>query len=384
MSVKISSFSCVTAFGRNPEDFWDACEKKQKRFADGLGVIPGSIHQEVEKEIRLKLQTPLFEGAIGNPLLMWTLDCIHRCMEQEGLTKIGPRDGIILATTTGLTSLWEEKLMDHFREKHLHNHIYQPLGSFALEIQNQLNHNGPVQIVSSACAAGTQAMGLARGWLRSQYVDRCFVVGAEQICQLTDRGFRSLSLVTGDDCFPFNEGYNNICLSEAAACICLKPAEFDQGVFLTGFGCTSDAFSMTAPRPDGSGPLGAMVAAIEDAGVHSDEIDWIHAHGTGSQQNDRAEAAALFKFNKRIPLTSTKGVHGHSLAASGVLETILCAMALGKQQVLPTAGADPKHFNVKICTEADKRPLRHILKNTLGFGGINSCLLFSLGQEGHA
>ena len=380
MRIKVSASTCVTAFGMEPENIWQACVREEPSFDDGLGYIPEAIREAVKEKISPELKDPLFEKTQSNPLFLWSLFCLKEAMKQMGIEDLTERDGIILATTTGLTHLWEAELMKHFNGEASEGPYYQPLGSLALELKNQLGFSGPMQIVSSACAAGTQALGIGKTWLSHSYVDRCFVLGAEQVCQLTDRGFRSLSLVSGEGCFPFNENHKNICLSEAAACICLTRESGNEGVFLTGFGCSSDTHSMTAPRPDGSGPYGAMTAALHDADLGPLDINWIHAHGTGSLQNDRAEAAAVFKLNKEIPITSTKGVHGHSLAASGVLESILCVEALKRQEVLATAGAQPESFKVNICQVHEKRKLSHVLKNTLGFGGINSSLVFSRGE----
>ena len=132
---------------------------------------------------------------------------------------------------------------------------------------------------------------------------------------------------------------------------------------------------MTAPKPDGSGPKSSMKMALQRAGLTPQDVNWIHAHGTGSLQNDRAEAAAIKQLEMSCPVTSTKGVHGHTLAAAGVLETILCVEALKHQEILSTFGGEPKHFNIQLNTESKKTELKHILKNTLGFGGVNSSLV---------
>ncbi len=210
---------------------------------------------------------------------------------------------------------------------------------------------------------------------------RCLVLGAEQICQLTNRGFRSLSLVNGEVCHPFNESFNNICLSEAVSVIYLEKNNPHSKSEIAGFGCASDGHSMTAPKPDGSGPKASMQQALLEAGLTPQDLDWVHAHGTGSLQNDRAEAAAVKQLEITAPVSSTKAVHGHSLAAAGVLESIICTRALEKNQILPTWGAEAKHFNITINTELIEKPMQAILKNTLGFGGINASLILTKGRS---
>ncbi len=345
-------------------------------FEDGLLRIPSSVTEKCLAEVSTIKTSAPFAGVEKNELLAWSLFAVKKALKDSKWGELSSDIGIILATTTGLTNNWEDELMAHFRDQQVSGHVYHPLGSFALELQNQLNHSGPIQLVSSACCAGTQALGMAARWIQQGFVDKCLVLGAEQICKLTDTGFRSLSLVNGDKSHPFNESYNNICLSESVAAICLDDQAHDAKAEIIGFGCSSDGHSMTAPKPDGSGPYASMKSALQEAGMSAAELDWVHAHGTGSVQNDRAEAAAIKKLEIECPVTSTKGVHGHSLAASGVLESVLCIMALQKQKLLPTWGCEAKHFNINLETTAESKPLRRVLKNTLGFGGINSTLVF--------
>jgi 3-oxoacyl-(acyl-carrier-protein) synthase len=318
-----------------------------------------------------------FPGVETNELLIWSVFAIQQALKQVSGFPLDETVGLILATTTGLTKNWEDQLMAHFRDRSANGYVYHPLGSFVVELQNQLNHRGPVQLVSSACCAGTQAIGMGQQWIRRGFVDHCIVLGAEQICQLTSSGFRALSLVTGDDCFPFNESHNTICLSESVAALCLSGEDVGALAEVKGYGCSMDGHSMTAPKPDGSGPYQAIAMALRQAQLKPDQVDWIHAHGTGSVQNDRAEAAAINKLGLHCPVTSTKAVHGHSLAASGVLESILCVMALQKGLYLPTWGSEPSHFTINVSDSANRAPLRSVLKNTLGFGGINASLVFS-------
>lgn len=377
LPVAITGFSCVTPFGDSPESLWQACVEGRSCFdEEGLGFIPKSVSQSVAQRWCKALRDSRFEDALQNELLLLSLVMIEEAM-QKAEWKSLDRCGIVVATTTGLTKSWERKLMQHFSGQKIEGSIYHPLGSFAVELQNQLNHQGLIQLVSSACSAGTQAIGIGRAWIENGLVDRCLILGAEQICQLTRRGFQSLSLINGEVCRPFNESFNNICLSEAVAVLCLEKQNCKAKSIISGYGCASDGYSMTAPKPDGSGPMHSISAALKEAQLKPQDIDWSHLHGTGSLQNDRAEAAAMKKLQVQTPVTSTKGVHGHSLAAAGVLETLLATLAIQRNTILPTWGAEAKHFNIQICTKSTTKGLRHVLKNTLGFGGINASLILS-------
>ena len=373
----IENYSCVTAFGRGVDNFWNACSEGKSFFEKGLLKVSPEITEECIKFTERFKKPELLDRVSQNPLMNWSLASLFECLEESQWGELTERDGLVIATTTGITTTWEGTLMKHCKGEKISTPLYQPVGVFAEEIQNQLGHKGPVQIFSSACAAGSQAVAVAKNWLELGFVDRCIVLGAEELCQLTDWGFRSLSLVNGEDCKPFNENYNNICLSEAAAVLLMSRSENKKYHSVTGTASSSDAYSMTAPNPDGSGPKRSISGALKQAQLKPSDIQWVHAHGTGSLQNDQAEAAALSQLGVSSYVSSTKAVHGHSLAASGVLESILCLESLERQKIIASHKAETKDFNINLATENTELKVTHVLKNSLGFGGINSSLVFS-------
>jgi 3-oxoacyl-(acyl-carrier-protein) synthase len=298
-------------------------------------------------------------------------------------------DGLIVATTTGHITLWQRALHGFARGR-ISTETFSPifrrqtLGSFLRDLRGQLGHTGPATLVSSSCAASTQALGLASLWLQTGRVRRCLVGGAEVLCDLTLEGFRCLQLLATNPSAPFDQRRGGIHLSEGAAFLCLESApKVSPLAYISGFGCSTDAHHMTGPHPEGAGSFQAMTAALADAGLAPDQVDWIHAHGTGSQQNDLAEGMAIARLfggaSKGPRVSSTKSVHGHALAASGAIETTLCVEALRQQVVVPTTGLenpDPR-IDLRHVTQPERVGLRHVVKNTLGFGGSNAALVIS-------
>lgn len=147
--VFISEYSSFHPYGVGIESLWKACEEKKKSFEDGLLFIPEEQTALcLEKKDLFKKDT-LLEEVAENKLLAWSLYCL-KDIEEKGQLEWGPRDGLIIATTTGLTRVWESGLINHFKGKSTGGTLYQPIGGFAQEIQHQLSHQGPIQIVSSA------------------------------------------------------------------------------------------------------------------------------------------------------------------------------------------------------------------------------------------
>ncbi len=156
-------------------------------------------------------------------------------------------------------------------------------------------------------------------------------------------------------------------------------------VCISGFGLANDAYHMTSPDPQGAGIHRAMHLALESSGLSLSNITWVHAHGTGSLANDDAEANAINSlFDGCYPLvSSTKPIHGHTLAASGVLETIVSSLGIQNNYVPATKGldlsftAEKQLKNMNLHLQHKAIPVQHVLKNSLGFGGANAAIILS-------
>jgi len=243
--------------------------------------------------------------------------------------------------------------------------------------------DGPAAIVSNACASSGKAFASAKRWLEAGVVDAVLVGGADSLCQITLRGFRALGLLCEGPSRPFSSERRGINIGEGAAFALLERE--GGGPLLLGTGESADAHHMTTPDPEGVGASTAMQAALAEAGVAPEAVDYINAHGTGTPFNDAMEArairAALGKSADPI-VVSTKGYVGHTLGAAGAMEAVFVLEALQSGWVPASAGADPVepdiglHVPTAVC-EAD---LRVALSNSFAFGGSNVSLVFGAAQ----
>ncbi len=249
---------------------------------------------------------------------------------------------------------------------------------------------GPVATVASACASGTLVLGLALDALRSGEVEVVLVGGSDSLCRLTFGGFNSLRAVDPLPCRPFRAEREGMSLGEGAAVLVLERADCVAArggsplAWLAGTGASCDAHHMTAPDPAGDGIGRAVEAALADAGVAPDQIDFVNAHGTGTRHNDAAEARMLARvFGERaarLPVCSTKGAVGHYLGAAGVLEAVVTVLSLDTGLVHPTPGAgrvDPAlGVDLVVDTPRAVPGARRALSVNLAFGGSNAaCVL---------
>lgn len=367
----------VSCAGSNADALWENTLHQKSAITGGLGKIPHSIFCELEKKYPkdAKKSLPLF----------YSLCAIREALANSGWESFNEDDGFILATTTGLVSTWDAPLCQYFRNEITQEELMptfqkERLGILFDEICEEIQFKGKRQLLTTACSAATHAIALAHLWIRSGKVKRVLVGGIEVISTLTIEGFRSFQLLSTETCTPFNSGRKGINLSDGAAFICLETSPEKALAEVAGVGFSTDAYHMTAPHPEGKGSFTAMKSAVQMAGIQPCEINWVHAHGTGSEHNDLSEGVALERLfeGNTPPVTSTKAIHGHSLATSGALETILCVKALQAQMILANVGltAPDERIKIQFAKNTEQKELNYILKNTLGFGGANGALVF--------
>jgi nodulation protein E len=255
------------------------------------------------------------------------------------------------------------------------------------QISIDLGIKGPTFTIASACASGTHAIGQAFQLLRAGQVTAAVAGGAEACLTVgTIKSWEVLRVLSADTCRPFSRTRSGLVLGEGAAMVILETRERAMArgapiyAELLGFGMSADAGDITAIDPDGAAR--AMRAALTDAAINAQDIDYVNAHGTGTALNDRVETVALRKAfgasAEDLAVSSSKGVLGHSLGAAGALEFAATALALHHQTIPPTANfeeADPDCNLDFVPNAARDAAIRYALSSSFAFGGLNAALV---------
>ncbi|MGW6918704.1 beta-ketoacyl-[acyl-carrier-protein] synthase family protein [Kitasatospora sp. NPDC054939] len=262
------------------------------------------------------------------------------------------------------------------------------------EVSLDLGARGPGLVVSTACASGTSALGLACDLLRAGRCDIVLAGGTDsarapmistafdRLCALSRRRHDPAGASR-----PFDADRDGFVLGEGAGVLVLERTGHarDRGArpraHLAGHGSSCDAYHFTAPCPDGEGLARAVESALADAGLAPHEIGHVNAHGTGTALNDPAEAAALHRvFRRPPPVTANKSVIGHTMGAAGAIEAALTVLALQHRLVPPTANLDrlDGSIDLDVVTKAP-RPLESgaALSVSSGFGGQNAAVVLT-------
>ena len=271
-----------------------------------------------------------------------------------------------------------------------------------------LGAKGPSQVIVTACASSTDALGFALDMIRAGRADVVVAGGSEAtILEFTVGGFmkmRALSTKFNDtpekSSRPFNADRDGFVMGEGAAVLILESEEHAKArgakvyAELAGYGATSDAYHITAPDPSGDGAVKAIKIALADAGVEDlTTVDYINAHGTSTHLNDQMETKAFKTIfgeeqAKKINISSTKSMHGHLLGGTGALEAAITALAIKEGFVPPTINYEKPDLEVDASkgevpldlnytpNVGVQREIRVALSSSLGFGGHNGILVF--------
>ncbi len=288
-----------------------------------------------------------------------------------------PPGAIIIGSTTGGILTTEQLLRDQVDDKKAYQ--YHGLFSLATDIADLCGCCGPALALSTACSSGALALALALRLLRSGRIDSVLAGGVDALSRLTYYGFHSLQLVDRSGCRPLDASRQGLAVAEGAALLLLTTERPEKPLGrLLGAGLSCDAHHPTAPHPEGRGACAAMAAALADAGLEPAEIDHISLHGTGTPDNDLAEARAIRTlFPHPPPLASIKGATGHGLAACGAIEAVVAALCVARSFVPGTVGCrepDPK-LGLRPQLACSDQPVRTVLSNSFGFGGNNGALV---------
>jgi 3-oxoacyl-[acyl-carrier-protein] synthase II len=266
-----------------------------------------------------------------------------------------------------------------------------------------LGATGPRSTTSTACTSSSQAVGEALLRIRRGEVDAAVAGGVDVLVDpIMVTGFARLGALStrNDDpaaaSRPFDRDRDGFVLGEGAGFLILEEAgvAIDRGATilaeLSGFGCSCNAWRITDSPPDGRGAAQAMTAALADARLRPQDVDYINAHGTSTQMNDSSETAGIHRafgvdFARSVPVSSTKSMMGHLVAACGAVEAILCLQAV-REGILPPGinldNPDPKCDLNHVGGAARPARVRHTLTNAFGFGGSNGSLVLSAWEGG--
>jgi len=390
-TIVVTGLGAVTAFGWGANALWEGLLRGRPAIS-AITRFDGKRHRTP-----LAAEVPLHEAPQGARRAPWTdrfaVAAAREAMRQAGLSEASAA-GVYFGSSTGgmleSEAFYESLLRRGRRRARPSLWVAQQLNGPGDAVARDAGATGPVETVSSACSSGSMAIGAALRALRRGDVDLALAGASDSLCQLTHAGFNSLRAVDERPCRPFRKDRLGLSIGEGAGVLVLETLTHARArgarpiAILAGEAATCDAHHMTAPHPEGRGAFEAIEAALADAGVDRDEIDFVNAHGTGTPLNDLAEARAMRRvFGARaasLPVTSTKALIGHLLGSAGAVEAVATVLGLARREVhpMPADGAPDEEIGLRLVLGAPLRLVRPsaAVSTNLAFGGANAALVF--------
>ncbi len=405
--VVVTGLGPVTPVGIGIEPFWDSLVNGKS------GIGPVRQFDASEHSSRIAAEVSGFEPLDwmdpkevdrNDPFVRFAVAAATLAMRDSGLDiteENAARVGVLVGSGIGGTLTWERQnavLVERGPSRVSPFFVPMLIVDMASgQVSIKTGARGPNSTVVTACATGSHAIGDAAEIIRRGAADAMIAGGTEAAVRpLAMAGFGNMkALSTRNDDYehasrPFDKERDGFVIGEGAGVLVLEALEHAQArgarIYgeVAGYGMSGDAYHITMPAPDGRGMIACMQAAVADAGIELDAVDYINAHGTSTGPNDRTETASIKAVfgeerARRKAISSTKSMMGHLLGAAGAVEAIASLLAMQRGVVPPTinyAVPDPDCDLDYVPNTAREMDVNVAMSNSFGFGGHNACLVF--------
>ena len=298
---------------------------------------------------------------------------LKKVIDASSIT-LNDRIGLIISTTKGnIDVLEQESSFDESRSY---------LSELGKTLKDFFGFKSEAIVVSNACVSGVLAISAAKRFIAEKKYDHIFITSGDLVTKFILSGFNSFQALSSEPCKPYDKNRIGINLGEVAASILVTSSKKhlnSEAVEILGDATCNDANHISGPSRTGEGLYRSVKAAMKEAGVKASGIDYVSAHGTATAFNDEMEAIAFNRLGlENVPLNSLKGYFGHTLGASGLLETIVGMHSVKKNLLFSSKGFTELGVsqNINIITSNTPKTLNVFLKTASGFGGCNTAIVF--------
>ncbi|WP_414622637.1 beta-ketoacyl-ACP synthase [Calothrix sp. CCY 0018] len=392
--VVVTGIGLISALGNNLEDSWGRlvageCGIKQRQLFPELQSLPFGLIGDRPAQLKNLTQQVVTSALLDASLVPPLPDC-----------------GVVIGSSRSYQAEWEKMARWMYADKETRRQADKneklspppPLSpSPPLPLLSTLPHmnaiaaaqlvgaTGTVLAPMAACATGIWALFQGFNLIKSGRCERV-VAGAVEapITPLTIAGFDRMGALAKTGAYPFDVNREGLVLGEGGAVFVLESAELARrrGAKIYGeildFGLTADAYHPNQPHPEGKGAISAVKECLHRAHISPEDIDYIHAHGTATQMNDRVEIKVIQTiFDKRVAVSSTKGSTGHTVGASGALGVAFTLMSFKHQILPPCVGLKESEFDLNLVREARQSHIQRAMCFSFGFGGQNAVVVLS-------
>jgi nodulation protein E len=398
--VAVTGLGSISSLGHDVGEIWAALEAGKSGIAPLTQAPLDQVNIKIAAEVKNYDETKRFDDRellVYDRYTQFALLAAREAVADAGIdfkkdTALGLETAVIVASGVGGWSTIDQAFYYlHKLGKPRAHPLTIPrmmISAATSQISMKFGLKGPAFCVSSACSSSNHAIGEAYWMIRTGRARAALAGGSEAEISLTSqRSWESLRVMASDTCRPFSKDRKGMVIGEGAGILVLERMDDAKKrgariyCEIAGYGLSADAGDIVMPDADGAAR--AMRQALETSGLGPDDVDYINAHGTGTQLNDATEVKAIKTVfgaaAKRLMVTSTKSMHGHALGAASALEAVATVKAIEQGVVPPTANyvaPDPECDLDHVPNTARKAKIRAAFSNSLAFGGLNAVVAF--------
>lgn len=370
-NIYISHTNCVTPLGFDTESNIAALAEGRtgiSHCADN-SLMPEPFYAGVIDTPALDASFAAISGDNYTRLEKMLLLALHPVLKQSGIVPDG-RTALMLSTTKGnITALKTgENPADGVYLQGLAQNVADFFGFITTPI-----------VISNACVSGIMAVSVAKRLIQAGMYDNVFVVAGDEVSEFVLSGFSSFQAMSDKPCKPYSANRNGVTLGEAAAAVLITTNKENAKAKVAGDGSVNDANHISGPSRTGEGLVRSIESALKEAEIPADTIDYISAHGTATPFNDEMEAIAFNRTGlSEAPVNSLKGYYGHTLGASGLLETVIALESMALNKLFVSLGYDVPGVSqpINVIEKNEDKQIDYMLKTASGFGGCNTAVVF--------
>ncbi|MBF4515246.1 beta-ketoacyl synthase [Flavobacterium sp. ANB] len=285
--------------------------------------------------------------------------------------ELNSKTAFILSTTKGNVTALKNDSEESFNNAHL--------DVLAKNVSNFFGFKTQPIVISNACVSGILAVSIAKRMIQSELYDNVFVIAGDEVSEFVLSGFNTFQAMSDLPCKPYSKNRTGVSLGEATAAVLVSAEAKNAKIKVIGDSSINDANHISGPSRTGEGLFRSIQNALKEAQIGIEKLDYISAHGTATPFNDEMEAIALNRLGlQNVPINSLKGFYGHTLGASGLLETVIAIESANQNMLFESKGFDEIGVSepINIIEKNEAKKIEFFLKTASGFGGCNTAVIF--------
>jgi 3-oxoacyl-[acyl-carrier-protein] synthase-1 len=371
--IYITQTNCITPLGFDVESNIEAILRGESgiQLHENISLMPNSFYASIIKDEKinsafLKISTETKYSRLEKMMIL----ALEPIIKNSGV-ELNLKTAFILSTTKGNVTALKENSEENFNNAHLDVLAKNVADFFGFQTQ-------PI-VVSNACVSGILAVSVAKRMIQSELYDNIFIVAGDEVSEFVLSGFNAFQAMSELPCKPYSKNRTGVSLGEATSAVLVSAEAKNAKIKVIGDSSINDANHISGPSRTGEGLFRSIQNALKEAKIDANKLDYISAHGTATPFNDEMEAIALNRLDlQNVPINSLKGFYGHTLGASGSLETVIAIESANRNMLFESKGFDEIGVSeaVNVIEKNNEATIEYFLKTASGFGGCNTAVIF--------